>query len=112
LKLEYGLGDVNGFIVDCEDLMIAGDRGGAEGKKKHHAFIAAHADNSAIQLLINNLDFFRSELETKTGYVVGGQASMSAVEERHRSIFYKRVAWGVALVAALGAAVNLATSRT
>ena len=109
LKLEYGLGDVNGFILDCEEMMIAGDKAGC--KERLDAFTAAHADNSAL-LLLNNLALFRSELETKTGYVVGDQASMSAIEERRRSIFYTRVAWGVALTAALSAAVGLATLAT
>ena len=105
IRAAYRINDAAGFVLDCEGVLCASPSFAstpslvsvAEAAKDR---LEAHS-HPATKLLMSNLPLLRSELMSQLSYVVGGQSSREAVEDRHRRVFVNRVLYVAAAAVVL-----------
>jgi len=101
LRNTYQIDNVEGFIVDCEDVLIGGKSSDAAARR-----IAAHS-HPATALLSKNLLLLQEELQAELGYLVGQESSKQAVRDRRWSIVLSRTVYAVAAVGTVLLSVTL-----
>jgi len=101
LRKTYQIDNVEGLIIDCEDVLIGGKSSDAAARR-----IASHS-HPATALLIKNLHILQQELHSELGYIVGRERSKQAVRDRRWSIVLSQTIYAVAAVGTVLLSITL-----